>query len=56
MMHISLQSSPACGRGKGPAMREHRGIGEGTTCAALPLTSPLLRNGSLPLPQAGEDK
>jgi hypothetical protein len=44
MMHISLQSSPACG------------IGEGTTCAALPLTSPLLRNGSLPLPQAGEDK
>jgi hypothetical protein len=34
-------SSPACGRGKGPAERERSGIGEGKVRACIPLTYPI---------------
>ena len=54
-MFTLLTSSTACGRGKGPAMHPHRGIGEGKSSHARPLTAPLLRNGSPPLPQVVEE-
>ena len=55
-MGIFLLSSTARRERKGARFAMQSGMGEGLPHLAHPLTSPLLGNGSLPLPQAAEDK